>query len=302
MSDVSIISIDFQRGGGVDLNPTNAQREAGNFQKRHITFQGIPISIESPKGSIRRGKNSDGKRWAHRTFADYGYIKRTEGADGDQVDVFVGPNRNSGKVFVVDQIHHNTGTFDESKCLLGFASKAQAIDCYKRSHGDGANHKVGGTAEMSIKAFKKWLKRGGGSYPVSNAPPVAEAFHLPGDAIRAMGNGDREAGYAVADEMFGHHLSYGRGVIHPTVVALIGGDHKTGQRVLKQFVQKVRHKHAEAYAEGGAAKLSKVEVNYRPGKANKRCGLCSMYRPNNSCAAVEGHINPLALCDIFERR
>src|SRR5512143_2908065 len=163
----------YSNGGAVDMNPSPAQREAGNYKKRHIEFQGIPITIENPKGTIRSGTNSNGKKWANRMAADYGYIKRTEGKDGDQVDAFVGPNKRSNKVFVIDQLHHSIVRFDEHKCLLGFNTEKQALTAYHSSYGRkyGAHHTVGAVTEMSIDAFKEWLKGGGGKKPISPEVP-----------------------------------------------------------------------------------------------------------------------------------
>lgn len=154
-------------------DPSPAQAEAGNYKKKHIVFQGIPISIENPKGTIRRGIDHKGKPWAAKMLQDYGYIKRTLGKDGDQVDCFVGPNRRSNRVFVVDQLHHNANKFDEHKCLLGFDSEKQAMAAYRGSYGNTYDfrHQVGAVTEMSVDAFKEWLKGGGGKKPISPEVP-----------------------------------------------------------------------------------------------------------------------------------
>jgi len=67
--------------------PTEAQKEAGNYRKGHLTLQGLDIALENPKGSTRSGTDQDGKTWQSNMAHDYGYIKRTLGADGDHVDV-----------------------------------------------------------------------------------------------------------------------------------------------------------------------------------------------------------------------
>lgn len=300
----------YRQGGAVDTNPTPAQKAAGNFQKRHITFHGIPISIENPKGSIRRGVGDDGEPWAHKMSQPYGYVRGTTDHDGDPTDIFVGPHKTSDKVFVIDQLHHQTGEFDEHKTFIGFNSKKEALTAYRQSYGKkyGGDHTIGGIAEMNVATFKQWLKRGGGKYPVghqrhpvSHAPPFAGAFVLPKDAIKALGGGNIKLGYGAADEMFGHHMSFGRGVVHPEIVAYLGdGDLATGHRVLKKFVAMTRQN--ARYVEGSATKLSKVQVNYRHGLPDKKCALCTMYRPKNTCTAVAGYINAKALCDLFERR
>lgn len=140
----------------VDTNPTEAQKEAGNYKKAHIRVHGLDITIENPKGSIRSGVDADGNEWSVVMPAHYGYFKRTEGADGDQVDVFVGDELESRKVWVVDAIDQDTGTFDEHKVLLAFDTRAAAVAAYKGSYQPG--WKVGTVTETDIDAFKEWLK------------------------------------------------------------------------------------------------------------------------------------------------
>lgn len=129
---------------------TEAQREAGNYKMRHIRCHGLAISIETPKGQRRN------PAWPPMP-CDYGYIKGTEGRDGDHVDVFLGPDRNSELVVVVDQVNQN-GRFDEHKCLLGFQTTQKAIDCYKSAYSKG--WKLGPVTTMTIEQFKSWLKLG----------------------------------------------------------------------------------------------------------------------------------------------
>lgn len=144
----------------VNHAPTDAQKEAGNYRKEHISFQGLPISIENKKGSVRSGVGPSGKRWECTLPADYGYIKRTEGADGDQVDVYVGPDPNAKLVVVVNQKHLG-GRFDEHKCLLGFASEREAVETYCAAFSDGkGKDRIASVEVMSMDGFKDWLKRG----------------------------------------------------------------------------------------------------------------------------------------------
>ena len=67
----------------------------------------------------------DGTAWSVTLPAPYGYIKRTKGADGDHVDITLGPSP-QGRTFIVDQIDPKTGRFDEHKLLGGFDSAQQA--------------------------------------------------------------------------------------------------------------------------------------------------------------------------------
>jgi len=106
--------------------PTEAQKEAGNYKKGHLTLQGLDIALENPKGSTRSGTDQDGKAWQSTMAHDYGYIKRTLGADGGHVDVFIGDQPDSETVYVVDQVDPGTGKFDEHKVMMGFADESSA--------------------------------------------------------------------------------------------------------------------------------------------------------------------------------
>src|ERR1700748_955107 len=92
------------RESRVNRNPTEAQKSAGNYQKAHLKAHGLDIAIENPRGSTRSGTGANGKKWSVRMPVSYGYIKRTEGADGDHVDCFLGPHLNSKKIYVLDQM------------------------------------------------------------------------------------------------------------------------------------------------------------------------------------------------------
>lgn len=135
--------------------PTEAQIEAGNYKKGAIKFQGLDISIENPKGSTRSGTDPDGNKWESKIHQHYGYIKRTEGADGEHVDVFVGDNPESEKVFIIDQVNKD-GSFDEHKIMLAMNDKKSAIAGYKKNYQKG--WKVGPVTEMSVDEFKEWLE------------------------------------------------------------------------------------------------------------------------------------------------
>lgn len=94
-------------------------------------FQGLPISIENDKGSTREGVDArTGKAWKTVMKYPYGYIRKTEGVDGDHVDCFIGPNENAKMAYVVHQLDPHTKKFDEDKVMLGFNSADEAKQAY----------------------------------------------------------------------------------------------------------------------------------------------------------------------------
>lgn len=153
----------------VNTQPTEAQKEAGNYAKGHVRVQGLDIAIENPRGSERSGIDSDGSPWSVKMPNHYGYIKGTEGADGEHVDTYIGPNPASDKAFVVDQVDANTGDFDEHKVMLGYDNQQQAISQYEKAFSDGKGiQRVGAVTPMSVDDLKTWLKNGDTQKPLAN--------------------------------------------------------------------------------------------------------------------------------------
>ena len=147
--------------------PSDAQKAAGNYKKGHVQVAGVDITLENPKGSERKGKDRDGKDWSVTMPADYGYVKRTTGADGDQVDVFIGDKLESPTVFVIDQVDNETGAFDEHKGIIGAASAEEAKKLYTDSFSDGkGGDRIGAIHEMPIEEFKTWARDGDTSQPL----------------------------------------------------------------------------------------------------------------------------------------
>ncbi|MEG1543266.1 MAG: JAB domain-containing protein, partial [Tannerellaceae bacterium] len=149
----------------VDTNPTEAQKEAGNYKMGHTTLDGRNVTIENPKGSVRSGVDADGKAWSQEMKNTYGYFRRTEGNDGDHVDVFIGDKLASGKVFVVDQIDKD-GLFDEHKVMYGFDSKEDAEAAYLSNYEEGWQG-LGAITEFEKESFFDWLDNEDKSKPVS---------------------------------------------------------------------------------------------------------------------------------------
>lgn len=160
----------YKTGGQVNTNPTDAQKEAGNYKKDHRRVYGLDITIENPKGSIRRGVDRNGKKWAIKMPLAYGYIKGTISKDKDHLDVYVGDKLGIPKVWVIDQLHADTGKFDEHKAFIGLKNKGAVLKAYHQAFSDGrANDRIGGITELSIDKFKKWLKEGNTFKPMREA-------------------------------------------------------------------------------------------------------------------------------------
>jgi hypothetical protein len=108
--------------------------------------------------AIRSGTAPDGSKWSVKMPDHYGYVKRTTGADGEQVDVYVGPRPESERVFVIDQHDADTGKFDEHKAMLGYDSGAEATKAYDAAFDDGKGpQRRAHIREMSAAEFKDWL-------------------------------------------------------------------------------------------------------------------------------------------------
>ncbi len=151
----------------VDTKPTEPQKEVGNYRKGHVRVHGLPISIENPRGSYREGKDANGKPWRSKLPAHYGYLKRTEGADGDHVDIYVGPKLKSPLVYVIDQHDHRTGKFDEHKAFIGFENAKDVKRTYHESFTDGrAKDRLRHMTEMTVGQFKHWLQNGDTTKPL----------------------------------------------------------------------------------------------------------------------------------------
>jgi len=153
--------------------PTPEQIEAGNYKKGHVKLQGLDISIENPRGSVRSSQPGARKQWSQEMAHHYGYIRRTEGADGDQIDTFIGTDIESPNIFVIDQIDQRTGVFDEHKAMIGFKNPAAAKRGYLASYEQG--WKSGPVTQMSIAEFKEWIKTADTRQPASPKTPVATA-------------------------------------------------------------------------------------------------------------------------------
>lgn len=144
-----------------DTTPTEKQKEAGNYKKGHVQVGTFNITIENPKGSVRSGIDAEGNKWETTMQNTYGYIRGTEGVDGDHIDVFLSDDIdewNGRKVFVVDQ-YNEDGSFDEHKVMLGFNEADDAEAAYFANYDKdwAKKHKAVVTA-VNLEDFEKWIE------------------------------------------------------------------------------------------------------------------------------------------------
>lgn len=142
-----------------ETNPSDAQKESGNYKKGHIKFGGYDYTIENPKGSTRSGKDADGKEWKVTMHDTYGYIRGKFGKDGDHLDMFINDKADldnwNGDVFVVDQVNPD-GSFDEHKVMYGYDSMDDAKKAYLANYSKGWKG-LGNITGASKAEFDKWL-------------------------------------------------------------------------------------------------------------------------------------------------
>lgn len=144
----------------VDVNPTDKQKEAGNYKKGHVQIGTFNVTIEQPKGSVRSGVDANGNKWETTMQNTYGYIRGTEGVDGDHIDVFLSNDIdgwNGRRVFVVDQ-YNEDGSFDEHKVMLGFNETDDAEAAYFANYDNdwAKKHKTVVTG-VNLEDFEKWI-------------------------------------------------------------------------------------------------------------------------------------------------
>src|SRR5882724_39665 len=125
---------------------------------------GFPVVIEHIKGESRYGVNLP---------ADYGYIRRTGGADAAQIDCFVGPDVADGRIFVVDAYERATGKFNEHKCMLGYTDREAALAAFRAYYGRMTDFNLIGYAGAATdeQGLRAWLAEpGAGKRPYT--PPT----------------------------------------------------------------------------------------------------------------------------------
>jgi hypothetical protein len=103
---------------------------------RNIKYQGIPVYLENLAGSYRHWTDHNGKEGKTYMLYPYGFIRYTEAADGEGVDVYIGPDKRAKWAYVVRQMVPDTQEYDEDKVMLGFSSYADAKTAYLAQYDD----------------------------------------------------------------------------------------------------------------------------------------------------------------------
>ena len=242
-----------------ETNPSDAQKESGNYKKGHIKFGGYDYTIENPKGSIRSGKDANGKEWKVTMHDTYGYIRGKYGKDGDHLDMFINDKADldnwNGDVFVVDQVNPD-GSFDEHKVMYGYDSMDDAEKAYLANYSKGWKG-LGNITGASKTEFDKWLDTSNrklkpfadyAKVKFSQAQSVAEPRQSLDDikpvSVGAFGNiYNQFRGKAKAAIEFLKKLGSGEATAalhHHTIgdISLVWGDKKTG-------LDKILRKHPE---------------------------------------------------------
>lgn len=172
-------------------NPTDGQKEAGNYKKGHVRIGQFDITVENPKGSVRRGTDQNGNPWETTMYNTYGYIRGTEGVDGDHIDVFLTNDIdgwNGRRVYVVDQYNEN-GTFDEHKVMLGFNDEDDARNAYFANYSDDwANKRKIVMTSANLEDFEKWINSSH-----RKTKPFAEYKSVPAGETKAISPANRIA-------------------------------------------------------------------------------------------------------------
>jgi hypothetical protein len=140
--------------------PTEAQKRAGNYAKTHWRLHGMDIAIENLAGTKRSGVNHKGDPWEVTMPYHYGYIKGTEGADGDHLDCAVGPLMGSGTEAHIINQKGPTGEFDEHKVFIGYPSREAAIHAFRAGRSDNPDDVMGSVITVPIDELGRWIEEG----------------------------------------------------------------------------------------------------------------------------------------------
>lgn len=172
-------------------------------------WKGLTIKIENPAGTVRKGVSKTGKKWQTTMPYDYGYVANTKGIDGDEVDVFLGPDKSAKFVYIMHQVKKESGEFDEQKCFLGFTDLQDAKEAYRKAY-DLPDLFIGTMEAVPFDKFKEKVLQ------TKDSPQLIHASKM-NNAIALYANEYREP-ITTGSEVVVNGL-HGRGV----VVKLVDG-------------------------------------------------------------------------------
>lgn len=158
--------------------PPEPNREQFPFVGQ-MHFYGIPILIENLPGDVRSGTDKNGVPWAVAMNCVYGEIAGTHTVDGDPLDVFVGEDFSSQRVFVISQFDPDTGDYDEDKVMLGFPGEGAAVRMYEAHSNRETRFQ---TREISLADFKQLLNAGDLALGVPVPMSKSKTYKVPAGA------------------------------------------------------------------------------------------------------------------------
>ncbi len=188
--------------------PTEAQKAAGNYKVGRVRVGPLDISIENPAGSVRSGTSRSGKTWSVTMADHYGYVRGTEGKDGDHVDIFIEPGTPedfSGPVFVINQKNAD-GSFDEHKAILGpsIQTKDAALAEYLKNYSPGWQGAGGIVQFRDPSHFHQWVTSRRRMAPVLMSAKEQSALDnqdpRPFLGVEGIGDRDANAGLGAANK------------------------------------------------------------------------------------------------------
>ena len=128
----------------------------GCSAKTSINYNGLPITIEYKKGTVRSGVDREGNDWQQKMFHHYGHFDDIVGADGEKLDVYVNAGVRSNKLFRITQLNVLTKEFDEYKIMVAFKDEEHAKRGYLIHYPDNWEG-YGGIEEISfMELVNEW--------------------------------------------------------------------------------------------------------------------------------------------------
>jgi hypothetical protein len=164
---------------------------------------GMLIAIEQEPGDIRTWADRNGDSGFVVMRCPYGFFENVIGADGEHLDVYLGPDPEPETVYIVNQrkkLPEGKGFagFDEQKVMLGFSNADHARRAYLEHYDD--ERFLGSMEEISLHDFKRFVDgEGNGDFIVRGKPCIAKSARVfvksdvsdekPGNVQQASGSG-----------------------------------------------------------------------------------------------------------------